>query len=62
MRAGMLLVATVALSGCSSFGTQAVDRMENDTLVVNPNCPLKGVPVSLRVPTHLELNVVETTY
>lgn len=62
MRAGMLLIAIVALSGCSSFRTQAVDRMDNDTLVVNPNSPLKGIPVSLRVPTHLELNVVETTY
>ncbi len=62
MRAGLLLGAVVALSGCSSFRTQAVDRLENDTLVVNPNCPLKGIPVSLRIPTHLELCVVETTY
>ncbi len=62
MRTGLLIVISLALTGCSSFRTQAIDRVENDTIVVNPTCPLKGVPVSLRVPTHLELCVVETTY
>lgn len=29
---------------------------------VNPHEPLKGIPVSIRVPSHLEITVVETTY
>ena len=56
------LIALLVLSGCSSFRTTAVDRTESDCLVVNPSCPMKGVPVALRVPTHLEIQVVETTY
>ena len=54
--------ALLLFAGCSSFRTTAVDRMENDMLVVNPETPLKGIPVSLRVPSHLELSVIETTY
>jgi hypothetical protein len=59
---GLLISCLIFSSGCSSFRTTAVDRTETDCLVVNPNCPMKGVPVSLRVPTHLELQVVETSY
>ena len=48
--------------GCNTFRTTAIDRCEHDTLVVNPDKPMKGIPVSLKVPTHLELKVIETTY
>lgn len=58
----LYLIGLLVLSGCSTFRTTAVDRTESDCLVVNPACPMKGIPVSLRVPTHLELQVVETTY
>ena len=58
----LLFAVLLTATGCSSFRTSAVDRVENDMLVVNPDCPMKGVPVSLRVPSHLELCVVETTY
>ena len=56
------LLTLIALGGCNTFRTTAIDRCENDTLVVNPDRPMKGVPISLRVPTHLELRVIETTY
>ena len=64
MRKGFLPVLLMLglAPGCSSFRTTAIDRLENDTIVVNPEKPLKGVPVSLRIPTHLELSVIETTY
>lgn len=58
----LLLLASATLVGCSSFRTTAINRCDNDRLVVNPNHPMKGIPVSLRVPSHLELSVVETTY
>ena len=57
-----LALSLVAITGCCSFRTTAVDRTENDCLIVNPECPMRGIPVSLRVPTHLELSVIETTY
>lgn len=62
MKKVLLFAVLLTATGCSSFRTSAVDRVENDMLVVNPDCPMKGVPVSLRVPSHLELCVVETTY
>lgn len=57
----ILLLITLSV-GCSSIKTTAFDRLEDDTLVANPEKPLKGVPVSLRVPTHLELTVEEKTF
>ena len=62
MKRILLTAALASTLGCSSIRTQAIDRVENDTIVVNPDRPLKGVPVSLRIPTHLELSVIETTY
>ncbi len=62
MKWAPLILGLIALSGCHTFRTTALDRCEDNALVVNPGHPLKGIPVSLRVPTHLELNVIETTY
>jgi len=61
MRLAIILIL-FTVPGCSSFRTTAVDRSENDCLVANPTCPLKGIPVALRVPTHLELRVIESAY
>jgi len=58
----LLPLLLVLLVGCKSFRTAAIDRSEIDCLIVNPDQPMNGVPVTLRVPTHLELNVIETTY
>ncbi len=58
----VIVLGLVATCGCSSFRTTAIDRCEHNTLVVNPERPMHGVPVSLRIPTHLELKVIETTY
>lgn len=58
----LVAIGLAATCGCNSIRTTAVDRCEHDTLVVNPDRPMKGIPVSLRVPTHLELKVIETTY
>lgn len=57
-----LMLTLIATSGCCSIRTTAIDRKENDCLVVNPECPMHGIPVQLKIPTHLELKVVETTY
>jgi hypothetical protein len=56
------VLTLVSIAGCSSFRTTAIDRLEDDVMVVNPDEPLNGIPVSLRIPTHLELSVIETTF
>ena len=49
-------------TGCSSIKTTAFDRLEDDTIIASPDKHLKGVPVSLKIPTHLELTVEEKTF
>ncbi|QDU51439.1 hypothetical protein [Gimesia panareensis] len=57
-----LLLLFSMCHGCSSIKTTAFDRLEDDTIVANPDQHLKGIPVSLRVPSHLELTVEEKTF
>jgi hypothetical protein len=53
---------TLAAAGCGSIRTTPLDRTEADTYVVNPHHPICGVPVMLRVPTHLKVAVIEKRY
>ncbi|QDT92341.1 hypothetical protein [Gimesia algae] len=63
MRNLVTLLLLFSLSnGCSSIKTTAYDRLEDDTIIANPDQHLKGIPVSLRVPSHLELTVEEKTF
>ena len=48
--------------GCNSVKTIPMDRSEGGHLSPNPPCPLKGVPVMLRVPTHLDVTIEEVEY
>lgn len=50
------------ITGCSSIRTTSVDRTEHDQYIENCEEPLKGMPVMLRVPTHLEVSILETRY
>ncbi|HET6328504.1 MAG TPA: hypothetical protein VFG04_27725 [Planctomycetaceae bacterium] len=61
----------VTLCGCSSFSSTMLNRMDDGTLVANPNGrprpkdrarPYKGIPVALQVPTHLDVFIDETYY
>lgn len=62
MKKSCALLFVTVLAGCSSFRTTAVDRLDDHSIVVNPEKPIRGIPVSLRVPSHLELSIIETTY
>ncbi|MEQ8856570.1 hypothetical protein [Gimesia sp.] len=63
MRCCITAALLLALStGCGSIKTTAYDRLEDDTLIANPDRHLKGVPVTLKVPTHLKLTIEEKTF
>ncbi|QDU51441.1 hypothetical protein [Gimesia panareensis] len=63
MRCCITAALLLALStGCGSIKTTAYDRLEDDTLIANPDQHLKGVPVTLKVPTHLKLTIEERTF
>ncbi len=59
--AGLLCPMTF-LTGCSSFATTFFRRSQDNTLCKENSKPIHGVPVMVRVPTHLELRVDETIH
>lgn len=66
-RPPLLIVAVIA--GCSSISSTMLNRFDNDQYAGNSNgqttChnearPFKGVPITVRVPTHLDVAIKET--
>ena len=58
----LLMLCASLITGCTSFHTTLVDRFENDSLAPD-RCQrrcLTGVPVRLKVPTHVRVSIVET--
>ena len=60
----LLLAAAVQIgqASCSAIRTTPMTRHANEELSVDECSPLKGVPVMLKVPSHLEVEIIETTY
>lgn len=63
----MIRVLTVALfvstlSGCASFTSMMMNRDDDDNFSRNSNLPQKGVPVTVKVPTHLKVRIEEEYY
>ena len=56
---GLVLVLPL---GCSSMTTVLLDRNEDGSLSRNCPNPIHGIPVMLKVPSHLDINVREVTY
>jgi hypothetical protein len=56
-----LLCAFSVACGCASMRSTMLNRREDDALVKN-GMPTPGVPVTVRVPTHLDIFVLETMY
>ena len=52
----------ILLVGCSSIRTNMWTRAEDDSLHPDPCVNLKGIPVMLKVPSHLEVKMTETMY
>jgi hypothetical protein len=57
----MLLGLTQALVGCASFSTVMLNRSEDNTSWQKEKF-LRGVPITLKVPTHLRIDVLEKHY
>lgn len=53
----------IAASGCTSFRSTIMNRYSNDVLRPQSETrTARGVPVKLKVPTHMEVKIVETYY
>lgn len=55
----LIVSSLMFLFGCSSIRTTVLERTPEHQLVENPDRPLKGMPVMLRVPSHLDVTVNE---
>ncbi len=60
---GCVIISLVAATGCTSFRSTIMNRYSND--VLRPQAETRtarGVPVKLKVPTHMEVKIVETYF
>ena len=66
-----ITVAAISTFGCNSISSTLVNRTDSDFFYGNSNgdpcrkCqtrPFKGVPITVRVPTHLDIAVKETVF
>ena len=73
MRLSLVLLATFTLVpiGCTSMRSTMINRYEDDTFAGNSNGdlkrhdmarPFKGVPITIKVPTHVDVKIIETSY
>ena len=58
----VLGLAILCFVGCTSITTNMWTRSEDDNLHPDPCQNLKGIPVMLKVPSHLEVTITETLY
>jgi hypothetical protein len=65
----LVLVAAPAFSGCVSSTSYFMHRFDSDAMTANANGrlgvhhdakPFKGIPVTLKVPTHVDISIRET--
>lgn len=56
------LVPLLLASGCTSMRSTALTRLDDGSLYSDLERPAKGVPLALKVPTHLEVEIVETFF
>lgn len=56
---GLLLLSSPA---CNSIKTTPIDRQSGGQLSADCQSPLPGIPVMLRVPTHLDVEIKEVEY
>lgn len=71
MRPIIIILILAAASGCQSYSSTILNRLEDNTFFGNSNgnpkehCsarPYKGIPIALKVPTHLDVYIDEIYY
>ena len=63
VRCALILLASTMLMGCESFTSRVLHRQPNDSMA--RQCypkKTKGVPVKLKVPSHVEVSIRETYF
>lgn len=55
-------LALVSCIGCASVKTTVLDRKPGGHLTKGSERPINGVPVMLRVPTHLDVTITQTEF
>ncbi len=69
LKKSLRIALLASLSGCTSISSTMLNRTDNDVFVGNSNgdtksCnqsrPFKGVPITVRVPTHLDVAIKES--
>ena len=57
-----ILAVALLMLGCSSVRTVPLTRLTDNSLIADEDSPLKGLPVMLKIPTHVELTAYEIEY
>ena len=58
--AGLLLL--LITGGCTTIRSTVVNRTANDCYHENFEHPVAGIPITLKVPTHVDIRIIETSY
>jgi hypothetical protein len=68
---GLFVIWVTAITGCQSFSTTMLNRRGDNSLQENSNGvaklflktrPYKGIPITLKVPSHLDVSIKEVYY
>lgn len=66
MRLSLLIAITLSYlflaSGCTTYSTESLSRSPSDQLSYDNDRPLKGVPIALKVPTHVDIFIEESYF
>tara|TARA_R110002020_G_scaffold274412_2_gene489616 strand:+ start:21 stop:677 length:657 start_codon:yes stop_codon:yes gene_type:complete len=67
----LVLIVALAVSGCKSFSSTMLNRLDDNSFMGNSNGqtmhngktrPYKGIPITLEVPSHLDIYIDEIYY
>jgi hypothetical protein len=62
LRTSLILILLVTVSGCTSMTSTLLNRDDQDNFTRDGKIPAKGIPITLRVPTHLKVWIEEEYY
>ena len=60
-RISLLLFLAIS-TGCTTSRSTMLNRHEDGLFTKNCDVPTRGIPITLKVPTHLDVTIIETYY